>query len=354
MTGLETRGASVVFGRGRRTVRNSAFSAIVNTRVGGTVAVSAVVCAVALVVALCSGALPLAPTEVWSALLGHATPFTTKVVVEWRLPRAVAAIVFGAAAALTGALVQSLTRNPLGSPDVIGLNAGAYTGALVGITAFGGAVLAVTTGAFIGGIATALLVWGLSAGRGRTGDAFVIVGVGIASALTAVNSIIVLRATTAVATRATVWGQGSLDEVRWPQLTAICAVLIVLAPFVVVAASSVRSFELGDDLASGLGVRIGVARGTMLTVAVLITAAVTSVAGPIMFLALVSPHLARFVTRSAGTTLVGSAAVGAALLSVSDLVAQYALPEPVPVGVVTVVAGGGYFIVLLVQRLKKG
>lgn len=345
--------SAVAFGRARVAVRTRLFSMVLNTRIVVVALVCAAACVASVVVALCSGDYPLSPADVWAALTGHAPAFTTTVVVEWRLPRAVSAVVFGAALAVAGALVQSLTRNPLGSPDVIGLNAGAYTGALVGITVLGGSVVAVTTGAFVAAVLTALLVWGV-AGRARTGDGFVIVGVGVAAALTAVNGMIVLRATTEVAQRATIWGQGALDDVRWPQLTPALVVLAVLAVAVTVVTPTLRPLELGNDLATTLGTRVGVVRMATLVVAVLLTAAVTSVAGPVAFLALVAPHLARYTTRSAGTTIVGSAAVGAALLSVSDLIAQYLFPQSVPVGVVTVVAGGGYFIVLLLQRLRRG
>lgn len=276
------------------------------------------------------------------------------VVIDWRMPRALAAIVFGAALALSGTIFQTITRNPLGSPDVIGLTTGAYTGALVVMTTGGGSGLSVAIGAILGGFATAALVAALVAGRGALGYRIVIVGIGVSAVLAALNAWMLLRARLEVAISAAIWGAGSLNGVGWAQ--AALPVLVVLALIVVLgcARRGLWLIELGDDIGTSLGGRMSLSKAGLVAIAVGLTGVVTAVVGPIAFVALAAPHLARLIVKNGGAHLVATAMIGATLLALADIVGQNAIPKhALPVGVVTLVLGGVYLIFLVVRTARR-
>lgn len=342
----------VDFGPARRPFRALGVSAVLNTRILLLVALSGLGCAAAFVLAVTNGDYPVSLDQLAAIFSGHDTSFAATVVLEWRIPRAVASLVFGAALAVSGAIFQSITNNPLGSPDVIGLGAGAFTGALIAINFLGGGALT-TVLALAGGVASALVVYLMSYRRGIAGMRFVIVGIAVASALTAVNSILLLRMSTMQATVVSVWGQGTLADLRWEQVVPVCGALCVLIAAALLLSPGLRQLELGDDTAHATGIRIERTRLAVLAIAVCLIAIVTSVTGPIAFVALAAPHVARLLSGSAGTTLMGSAAVGAVLLSASDVVAAHFLPVSVPVGVVTVVIGGVYLLGLIFREARR-
>ena len=315
----------------------------------------AVLCAVALVVAVVAlglGDYPLSPLEVLRALAGG-DGFASTIVLQWQLPRVLAALVLGAALGVSGALFQSLTRNPLGSPDVIGFATGSYTGAIVVIVAGGTSWAATAGGALVGGIATALVVYLLAHRRGVAGLRLIVVGIAVTALLHSVNSWLLLRARTEVALTANFWGSGSLALVGWQQLVPALVALAVLAPLVAAVAPPLRQLELGDDAARAHGTRVEGARLAVVVVGVALTAVVTAVSGPLAFVALAAPQLARRVTRSAGVPLVASAVTAGVLLLVADVVAQRIGTSPVPVGLVTLVLGGGYLLTLLARETRR-
>lgn len=313
-----------------------------------------VVLALALL-ALCLGDLPLSVGEVASAFLGGQGGLVRTVVLEWRLPRVIAAVLFGAAVGLSGAIFQSLTRNPLASPDIIGLTAGSYAGGLVMIILVGaGAGSAVVAGGAIGGgLIAAALVYVLAHRRGIQGFRLIVVGIGVSAMLQALSSYLVLRAKLEVAMLASVWGAGSLNSVGWTQLLPAAAVIAVVVIALSTLGGSLRMLELGDDAAKALGSRVERSQLGLVACAVALTAVVTGAAGPIAFVALAAPQIAQRITRTAGIALVPSALLGAVVLLASDIVAQHALPTSLPVGVVTVVVGGGYLIWLLIHEVRR-
>lgn len=312
---------------------------------------SLVVLALSLL-ALALGDLPLTLAEVLSALTGGQDGITTTVVLDWRLPRVLAAVLFGAAMGASGAVFQSLTRNPLASPDVIGLQAGSYAGGIAAIILLGGGFPTTAAGALAGGLLTAVAVYALAYRRGLLGFRLIVVGIGMNAMLIALGTYLMLRARREVAMSAAVWGAGSLNPVGWPQLLPAAAVIVVaLVPLVWLAAPQ-RQLELGDDAARALGVRLETTRGLLIACAVALTAITTAAAGPIAFVSLAAPQIARRLTGSAGVALAPAAALGALLLVASDVVAQHVLPVPLPVGVVTVVLGGGYLIWILVHEAR--
>ncbi|AIY18152.1 FecCD family ABC transporter permease [Pimelobacter simplex] len=337
----------------------------VQVRLGGAVSLrfplrTLVITLVLVVVALAGavaglayGKVQVSAVDVVRTILGQTTPALETVITEWRLPRVLLGLLLGAALGVAGAIFQSLTRNPLGSPDIIGFDAGAYAGAVLTIVIVGSTAL-VLPGALIGGIATALVVYLLAYRRGMHGFRLIIVGIGVTAMLGSVTTYLLLKAPIQIAQMAAIWGAGSLNGLAWPEVrlavVGIAAGLAVLLCF----GRGLAALELGDDAAAALGVPVERTRLGLLVGGTMLTATVTAVAGPITFVALAAPQLARRLTRSAGVRRVPSAAMGACLVVVADFVAQHAFPALVPVGLVTIVAGGAYLVwVLLVQARKE-
>lgn len=348
--------SEVDFGRRVRVLRTGrrGLSVRVGLRTVIVCVVLAAVAAVVGVIALATGDFPIPVGNVIDALLGGASGRTHLVVVEWRLPRVAMALVLGAALGMSGAIFQSLTRNPLGSPDVIGFNTGAYTGALVVIVILGQGYLAVAGGALIGGVATAAVVYLLAFKRGVQGFRLIIVGIAISAMLGSVNTWMILRANLNVAMAAAVWGAGSLNGIGWSQAVPAGIVAVLFLILASCLSPRMQVLEMGDDAAKALGVRAEPARLALMFLGVGLTALVTAAAGPIAFVSLVAPQIVRRITRTAGVSLVPSAAMGAALLVVSDWIAQHAFPHvQLPVGVVTVSVGGVYFVWLLITEARK-
>lgn len=316
------------------------------------VAALAVAALLLALVALGLGDYPLGVVDVVRALVSD-QGFATTIVTEWRLPRVLVALAFGAALAVSGALFQSLTRNPLGSPDVIGFSTGSYTGVLVVTTVLGTGTLGVSAGALVAGLLTALVVYLLAYRDGVQGFRLIVVGIGVTGMLHGVNVWLLLRAKTEVALAASIWGAGSLSLVGWSQALPAFAVLVVLAPLVGVLRGPLRQLELGDDAAGAHGVRVEASRLAVVVLGVALIATVTATAGPIAFVALAAPQIARRLAGSAGLPLVASALTGAVVLLAADVLAQHVLPTALPVGVVTVVLGGVYLLALIVQEARR-
>lgn len=321
-------------------------------RAGVVVTALALVAAVLAVVGLALGDYPLSVAEVGRALVGH-DDFATTIVREWRLPRVLAAVVLGAGLALAGALFQSLTRNPLGSPDIIGFTTGSYTGVLVVTTVVGAGYLGTAAAALAGATLTAVVVYLLAYRRGVQGFRLIVVGVAVSAMLHAANTYMLMRAQTEIAMSAAAWGAGSLSLVGWKQVAPAAVVLGVLGVGVVLSAPLLRQLELGDDFAAAHGVAVEPARLGILGIGVALTAVATATAGPIAFVALSAPQVAKRLVRGPGIPLVAAALTGSVLLLGADLVAQHVLPTDLPVGVVTIVLGGVYLLAVLVAGARR-
>jgi iron complex transport system permease protein len=306
-------------------------------------------------VTLGTGDYPVSVPDTVRTLLGGGTAIQHFIVVGLRLPRLVTALLVGAALAIGGSLFQSLSRNPLGSPDIVGFNAGAATGALLVILVWHGSMAAISTGAGIAGVATALLVYLLAMRRGVSGYRLILVGIGIAAMLESVNSYLLTRASLADAQSAAVWLTGSLNGRGWSQARPVALALVVLTPAAIVLARGLRLLEHGDDTARALGVQAERTRLLATVVGVGLSAVATAATGPIVFVALAAPQIARRLLGSAGPHVVASALTGALLLSASDLAAQRVLPSTqLPVGVTTGVLGGLYLAWLLSREWRGG
>ncbi|WP_171163475.1 iron chelate uptake ABC transporter family permease subunit [Streptomyces sp. I05A-00742] len=323
-----------------------------------SLAVCAALTAVALLAALAllgSGDYPLSPADVARTLAGGGSPADEAIVNELRLPRGLAALLVGAALGLAGAVFQSVARNPLGSPDVVGFGQGSATGALCVIVLFHGDTTAVAVGAVAGGLATGLLVYALAWRKGVHGYRLVLVGIGTAAVLTAVNGYLLTEAEFSDAQRAVMWLTGSLDGRGWDDVGPLAAVCAVLLPVVLLYGRRLTMMELGDDASYALGVPVERTRLVLLGTATLLTAAATAAAGPIGFVALSAPQLARRLTRSPGPQLAPAACMGAALLISADWASQRAFgADRLPVGAVTGVLGGAYLVWLLISERRAG
>ncbi|SKA98434.1 iron complex transport system permease protein [Agreia bicolorata] len=301
-----------------------------------------------------SGYLGIAPLRVIDVLLGGGTHLERHAVLQLRLPRVLLALLAGAGLALSGAIFQSLTRNPLGSPDVMGFTSGAYAGVVVSILLLGGGREAVQAGAIVGGLATAGIVYALAYRRGVQGFRLIIVGIALSMVLSAATTWLMLRARVDIAMSAAIWGTGSLNGATWADVAQVAVALAVLLPAVVLGSWVLRAMSLGDDLAAGLGVRLRWAMLGLTVLGVALSASVVAVTGLILFIALAAPQLARQLVGGASVPFAATALLGAALLSASDWIAQFGLPErQLPVGVVTVCLGGGFLVWLLIKEARR-
>ncbi|GLV80269.1 ABC transporter permease [Streptomyces hygroscopicus subsp. hygroscopicus] len=314
-----------------------------------------VVALVMSVLLIGTGDFPIAPADVVRTLFGGGTVAQDFIVNDLRLPRVLVGLLVGAALGLAGAIVQSISRNPLGSPDVLGLGQGAAAGALTVIVLLHGGPTEVAAGALGGGLLTGLGVYVLAWRRGVHGYRLVLVGIGASAMLTAVNGYLLTKADVVDATRAVVWIAGSLNGRDWNQVWPMLAICAVLLPVVFGHARGLRMLEMGDDSAYALGVPVERTRMVLMGAAVLLTASATAAAGPVAFVALVAPQLARRLTRSAGPNLLPAAWMGAGLLITADWASQRVFgADQLPVGVLTGMLGGAYLLWLLVTERRAG
>lgn len=330
-----------------------AFSMRLSVRTAVVCAVLVLVAAAVAVLALGTGEFELSPGEVVRVLTGQETGFARLVVLDWRLPRVLLALLVGAALGLSGAVFQSLLRNPLGSPDVIGFNIGAYTGVLFTMAFVGRGYWLSAGGALVGGLATAVAVYLLTLRRGVQGLRLIIVGIGVGAILDSVNQWFVVKVNLRAAYAAALWEQGSLNDLRWEQVPPVACAVGALCLLLLAMGARLRVMELGEDTATSLGVRGEPTRLAYLAVGVALTAVATATAGPISFVALVAPQIAARLTRAPGIALIPAALSGALLLLAGDFLAvRLFSPTQLPVGVVTVSLGGAYFAWLLARQAR--
>lgn len=347
---------------GRRPVRIGALSGVLRWRPLLALFGSAVVLLLMFLLNVGLGDYPIGPGRVFVALFGGGDAAEQIIITELRLPRSLVGLLVGAALGLSGAIMQALLRNPLASPDMLGITWGAGTAATA-VIVFGGSGgaatgLAATFGlpavALFGGIGTGLAVYLLAYRRGVDSYRLVLVGVG-ASAFTG-NATFWLLSLGDVndAGRAMVWLTGSLNARGWEHVGPVAAALAVIIPLSLVGAHVLGALQFDDDTIRGLGVRMNTARGALLLGAVALASVATAAAGPIVFVALATPQIALRLARAPRPPLLTSAVLGAVLVVGSDLIARTAFGViELPVGVVTAVLGAPYLIYLLVRRYRE-
>ncbi|MFE7128493.1 FecCD family ABC transporter permease [Streptomyces sp. NPDC057617] len=328
-----------------------------SARTAAVMTVLLLACAAVWVFAMFTGTYRIGTGRILDVLAGGGSGTDRFIVVGQRLPRVCAALLVGAALGLSGALFQSLSRNPLGSPDVIGFTTGSTSGALVVILAGGGAGgaagMGVGAGSVLGGLVTAAAVYGFTASRGVSGSRLVLAGIAVGAMLASVNDFLLTRADLESAESAKAWTFGSLNAVSWPQVTPLALALPLLAVAALVLGRPLRLMEMGDDTAGALGVNVTRTRGLALLLGAALAGTAIAVAGPIGFLALAAPQLARRITRSPGAPIGSALLTGALVLALADLLAQRLLsPFQIPVGLVTGALGGVYLLWLLSRERK--
>ncbi|OAR26972.1 iron ABC transporter [Streptomyces sp. ERV7] len=305
------------------------------------------------------GDFPIGLSRVVATLFGRGDQVDEFVIMDLRLPRAAAGLVVGVALGVSGAITQSIARNPLASPDILGITGGAGAVSVFLVTVSGGTAAAVVStvglsaAALAGGLGTGLLVYFLAWRRGIDGFRLILIGISVSAVMEAITTWLLASADIRDVARAQAWLVGSLDNRSWDEVRLALWGTAVLVAVVACVAFQFKPLHFGDDVAAGLGVRYTRVRAVLLLCAVLLAAMAVSAAGPVPFVAMVAPQVAMRLTKSPTPPMPASAAVGALLLTGSDLVARTALPIALPVGVVTAAIGGPFLIYLLVRANRR-
>ncbi|ROS75561.1 iron chelate uptake ABC transporter family permease subunit [Cellulomonas sp. PhB143] len=310
---------------------------------------------VVIAASLVVGPYPMSLGDLAATLVGHGDAGSTFVVWDLRVPRLALGIVAGAALALSGGLYQALLRNPLASPDIIGITGGASVAAVYAIVVLGASGAVLSGFAFAGAVVAALAVYALAWRDGISGYRFALIGIAVAFVASGVLSYLMTRGNLDAVQDAVVWLAGSIGNVSW-QTVGVTAVLVaVLLPFVVAFAPRLRVLQLGDDLASGLGVRPERVRVTLLVVGAGLAAVATAAAGPIAFIAFMSAPIARRLVRDGSLALTATALTGVLIVLAGDFVGQNLFGAvQVPVGVVTGAVGAPYLLWQLATTNSRG
>ncbi|WIE66280.1 iron chelate uptake ABC transporter family permease subunit [Curtobacterium sp. MCLR17_036] len=306
---------------------------------------------VALVlVGLGVGSIPLSPAQVVGALVGHGDRISDFVIGQLRGPRVLAAVLVGASLGVAGGIVQSVVRNPIASPDVIGITSGASAAGITAIVLFGASGGTLFSVVLAGAVVVSLVIAALAWRRGITGNRVVLVGIGVAAICLSITGWMLTSGTVTQAGTALLWLSGSLNAVDRSLIGVLGVAFVVLMVLALVQSSRLTVLSLGDEVAAALGLRPDRAKVLLLLTAVCLTAAAVATAGPVSFVALMAAPIARRLVGGGRVALGAVAAVGAVVTLGSDLVAQFAIPgNALPVGVVTGVVGAPYLLWLLVR-----
>ncbi len=305
--------------------------------------------------AVAVGDYPIRFSEVLRTLAGQGVEPERLVIHELRLPRAALAASVGAAFGLSGAIFQRITANPLASPDLIGVNSGAAASAVAVIVLTAGTPTQVALGSLLGATLSALAVYVLAWRAGVSTYRLILIGIAIGAFMSAVTSWLLTKADIYDAARAAVWLAGDVSGAGWRDVQPLWVALAVLTPAALLLARQLRMLELGDDAALALGTRVEWVRGLLLLVGVALAAVAVSSSGPIVFVALAAPQIARRLSGGRTVGLLPAAAFGAYLLGGADLIAKRIIaPSELPVGIVTAIIGAPYLLILLALSNRVG
>jgi iron complex transport system permease protein len=319
-----------------------------------TGALAAVVAAL-FVLTMMVGSFRLSAGEVIGSVLHlRDDPSVDFVVRGLRLPTATSALTVGLALGASGTIFQQLLRNPLASPDFVGITSGAGLAAVSGIVLLQVGGLAVSGLALGGAIVAASLMYLLAWRDGVSGYRFILIGIGVAAFFDGLIGYMLSRAQLFEARQAMHWLTGSVGQASGDERRLLLAALLVLLPTAVLLQRQLRALDLGDDTARVLGSRTELSRAGLLAVAVILVALAVAVAGPIVFVALVAGPIANRLLGPATGGIVAAALAGAALLLTADLVAVHLMPTPLPTGVVTGAVGAPYLLWLLATTNRQG
>lgn len=313
--------------------------------------VMVLVCAALVVASVFLGEFDLHVHQVVDVLRGGGSRIERTVVVQWRLARCLVALAMGAALGIAGAITQTVARNGLASPDVLGISRGASVAAVVVL------VVAGTTGpvgvplaAMCGGLLTAGVIWLLSRGTGTGVYLLLLIGIGVSATLQAVTVYLLTATDLNTAAAAKVWMIGTVNgrttEHLWPTLV----VLVVATAALVRLSTHIPLLALGADTAQGLGAPVRRISGVLIVLAVVIVSVTVAAIGPVGFVAFVAPHIAARLARTQFPPVALAAMCGASLMAAADLIARTAFPWELPVGIVTAAVGGPFLLWLLMRK----
>lgn len=326
------------------------------------VLIATVAVAVAAVLAfaggIAAGSSGLSLPDVFAALAGVADSATSFIVTELRLPRAAAGAAVGACLGLAGALTQTFSRNPLATPDILGVTSGAAAGAVAAIVLGGGGYsvgasllgFGIPVVATVGGLIAAGLAYGLAWRGGVDSYRIILIGIGLTASLGGLTSYLLVRAQLTQASAASQWLVGSLSGISWASVWPMLAVLACAVPVLITQAAGLTLSQLGGEFSISLGMAVQRHRLIVIGLAVLLTSAAVSAAGPVEFVAFVAPQLAQRLAGTARPPLLASALTGAVVVLAADVLARSLLPGEIPVGIITAVIGAPYLIWLLIRR----
>ncbi|MDT0277951.1 FecCD family ABC transporter permease [Blastococcus goldschmidtiae] len=292
--------------------------------------------------------------DVVRVVLGERVPGASFTVGRLRLPRGVLAVAAGLSFGLAGVTFQTMLRNPLASPDVIGISSGASAAAVVGIVIISLSGTAVSTLAVAAALGVALLIYGLAFKGGVAGTRLILIGIGIGAMLTSVINYVLTKAGQWDYQEALRWLTGSLNGTTWTAVLPALIALLVLGPVLLGQTKNLSALQLGDDTAAALGVRVERTRLVAIVAAVVLVAFATAACGPIAFVSFLAGPIAARIVGPNGSLLVPAALVGSLLVLVADLVGQFAFDTRFPVGVVTGVLGAPYLIYLIIRTNRAG
>lgn len=309
-----------------------------------------------LVLGVCVGEWQVSIDKVVPSALGQGHPVDVLMVRDVRLPRVLTGLGVGAALGLSGAIFQSLARNPLASPDILGITGGASLFAVFAITTLGASGMTVSFWAGAGALVTALLIYSLAfRGGALSSYRLVLIGIGVGAVALALLQYFWTRAHLHDAASVTLWLSGSLNGIGWAPVPTLLVAVAVLVPLTLAMGRELTAMEMGDETCRGIGVRLERSRALLLLLAVALAGAAVAAAGPVAFVAFVAPPIARALSRSQGPPLLNAAMLGACLVLASDYVGREAFGDAqIPVGIITAIVGAPYLLWLLATTNRRG
>ncbi len=305
-------------------------------------------------VTLCFGRTVYSPAEVFRAISGEQVAGASFAVGRLRLPRALTAVLAGVAFGVAGVTFQTMLRNALASPDVIGITSGASAAAVAGIVVLGLGSSATSALAVGAGLLTALLIYLLAFKDGLSGGRLILIGVGVGAMLDSLVAYLLLRASAWDVQESLRWLTGSLSTASWQQLPPLAIAVTAVLPIMLALGRRLQMLQLGDDSAAALGVEVQRTRLLLVLGAVALAAFATATTGPIAFVAFLAGPIAVRLVGPGGSLVIPAALVGAALVLAADLLGQFAFDTRFPVGVVTGAVGAPYLLYLLIRSNRIG
>ncbi|MDO5511623.1 iron chelate uptake ABC transporter family permease subunit [Corynebacterium sp.] len=294
------------------------------------------------------------PLDIARVIIGQQVPGASYTVGELRLPRTALAVLAGCAFGVSGVVFQTLLRNQLASPDIIGISSGAGAAGVVSIVFWHLNQAAVSAFSLLAALLVAGVIYLLSIRHGFTGSRLILIGIGVAALLQSVVTYSLSRAAAWDLPTATRWLTGSLNAASWPWVVPVAVSVAVMVPLVIALDHRLGVLRMGDDLAAGLGVPVAATRITVIVAAVALIAVATAACGPVAFVAFMSGPIAMRLVGPAASPVPAAALVGALLMLGADLIGQFALGTRYPVGVITGLIGAPYLILLLICSRRLG